>query len=382
MINLLNVGNKISTTERAILNSVQTFCRSELKPRIRIDYRDEIVDRTVFKKFGEMGIFGPTIKGYGCLGESNKLYGLMAKEIESIDSGYRSMYSVQSSLVMTPIYNYGNEKTKEKYLPKLASGDYIGSFGLTESTSGSDAANMRTNVIDDGDEYVVNGSKMWISSAPLADVFVIWAKNADGKTEGFVLDRSMNGITTPKIEGKLSLRASPTGMIHMDDVRVPKENKLNVTGMKGPFSCLNKARLGISFGVLGAAESCLQTTLDYSLNRYMFGTRLAEKQLCQAKLANMAIEWNLAMLGCIHVAEHVDAESYDPTMISLVKKNSCEKALQIARTCRDILGGNGIMEEYDVFRHMANLETVSTYEGTGDIHTLIIGNKLTGVSSF
>ncbi len=382
MANLLKVYGNLSTTQNMILNSLRSFCVDYLQPRVKNDYRNEVVDRNIFLKMGEMGIFGPTINGYGCLGESYKTYGLIAKEIESIDSGYRSMFSVQSSLVMNPINNYGNDIIKEKYLPDLASGKYIGCFGLTEPDSGSDASTMTSKAIKDGNNYILNGSKTWISNSPMADVFVIWAKNEDNKINGFVLDREMKGITTPKIEGKLSLRASPTGMINLDDVVVPKENKLNIEGMKGPFSCLNNARLGIAFGVLGSAEFCIKKALEYSLDRQLFGETLANKQITQVKLADLVTDWNMAMLGALHVADKVDENSYDPVMISLVKKNSCEKALNTARVCRDILGGNGISEEYDIMRHLTNLESVYTYEGTNDIHKLIIGNKLTGLKAF
>ena len=382
MANLLKVYGNLSTTQNMILNSLRSFCVDYLQPRVKNDYRNEVVDRNIFLKMGEMGIFGPTISGYGCLGESYKTYGLIAKEIESIDSGYRSMFSVQSSLVMNPINNYGNDIIKEKYLPNLASGKYIGCFGLTEPDSGSDASTMTSKAIKDGNNYILNGSKTWISNSPMADVFVIWAKNKDNKINGFVLDREMEGITTPKIEGKLSLRASPTGMINLDDVVVPKENKLNIEGMKGPFSCLNNARLGIAFGVLGSAEFCIKKALEYSLDRQLFGETLANKQITQVKLADLVTDWNMAMLGALHVADKVDENSYDPVMISLVKKNSCEKALNTARVCRDILGGNGISEEYDIMRHLTNLESVYTYEGTNDIHKLIIGNKLTGLKAF
>ena len=382
MANLLKVYGNLSTTQNMILNSLRSFCVDYLQPRVKNDYRNEVVDRNIFLKMGEMGIFGPTINGYGCLGESYKTYGLIAKEIESIDSGYRSMFSVQSSLVMNPINNYGNDIIKEKYLPDLASGKYIGCFGLTEPDSGSDASTMTSKAIKDGNNYILNGSKTWISNSPMADVFVIWAKNEDNKINGFVLDREMEGITTPKIEGKLSLRASPTGMINLDDVIVPKENKLNIEGMKGPFSCLNNARLGIAFGVLGSAEFCIKKALEYSLDRQLFGETLANKQITQVKLADLVTDWNMAMLGALHVADKVDENSYDPVMISLVKKNSCEKALNTARVCRDILGGNGISEEYDIMRHLTNLESVYTYEGTNDIHKLIIGNKLTGLKAF
>jgi glutaryl-CoA dehydrogenase len=381
MINILKVGKNLSETQRLILKSVKSFCQSELKPRVINDYKNEIVDRSIFKKLGEMGIFGPTIKGYGCLGESYKTYGLIAKEIEYIDSGYRSMFSVQSSLVMGPIYNYGNDKIKEKYLPKLNSGKYIGCFGLTEPDYGSDASAMTTNAISEGNNFILNGNKTWISNSPIADVFVVWAKH-DGKVKGFVLDRGMDGISTPKIEGKLSLRTSVTGMINLDDVKVPKENLLNVEGMRGPFSCLNNARLGISFGSLGAAKFCIEKAVDYSLNRKMFGQLLGEKQLLQMKVANMVSEYNLGLLGCLHVADLVDNNEYNPEMISLIKRNSCQKSLEIVRSCRDILGGNGISEEYEIFRHLCNLETVNTYEGTYDIHSLILGNKVTGLKAF
>tara|TARA_B100000925_G_scaffold109757_1_gene81003 strand:- start:214 stop:1362 length:1149 start_codon:yes stop_codon:yes gene_type:complete len=382
MTNLLKVYGKLSTTQNLLIHSVKAFCSDYLKPRVMNDYKNEIVDRDIFSRMGEMGIFGPTIKGYGCLGESYKTYGLIAKEIESIDSGYRSMFSVQSSLVMNPINNYGNNIIKEKYLPSLASGKYVGCFGLTEPDSGSDASTMKSKAIKDGNNYILNGNKTWISNSPIADVFVVWVKNEDNKINGFVLDRDMYGITTPKIEGKLSLRASPTGMINMDDVVVPKENKLNIEGMKGPFSCLNNARLGIAFGVLGSAESCIEKALEYSLDRQLFGESLANKQITQTKLADLVTDWNMGMLGCLHVADKVDEDDYDPVMISVVKKNSCEKALNTARVCRDILGGNGISEEYEIMRHLTNLESVYTYEGTNDIHKLIIGNKLTGLKAF
>ena len=381
MLNILNINKGLTITQKLIIDSVKSFCRTELKPRVKSDYKNEVVDRSIFQKFGEMGIFGPTVNGYGCLGETYKTYGLIAKEIEYIDSGYRSMYSVQSSLVMNPIFQYGSQKIKNKYLPKLASGEFIGCFGLTEPDHGSDPSQMKTKAVQDGDSYVLNGNKTWISNSPISDVMVIWAK-LDGTVRGFVLDRDMNGITTPKIEGKMSLRTSVTGMINLDDVRVPRENMLDVAGMRGPFSCLNNARLGISFGVLGASQYCIETALDYSLNRKLFGQLLAEKQLVQMKIADMATEWNLAFLSCLHVAELIDAGSYSPEMISLIKRNSCQKSLETARKCRDILGGNGISEEYQIFRHLSNLETVYTYEGTHDIHSLILGNYLTGYKSF
>ena len=381
MINILKINRNLTETQKLVIESVKSFCKSELKPRVIKDYKNEVVDKNIFKKFGEMGIFGPTIKGYGCLGESYKTYGLIAKEIESIDSGYRSMFSVQSSLVMGPIYNYGNDKVKEKYLPKLASGEYVGCFGLTEPDVGSDPSSMRTTAVEYNNHFVLNGNKTWISNSPIADVFVVWARHKN-TIKGFVLDRGMDGISTPKIEGKLSLRTSVTGMINMDDVKVSKENVLNVKGMSGPFSCLNNARLGISFGVLGAAEYCIEKSIEYSLNRRMFNQLLAEKQLLQMKVANMATEYNLALLSCLHVADKVDKNEYSPDMISLIKRNSCQKSLEIVRGCRDILGGNGISEEYEIFRHLCNLETVNTYEGTFDIHSLILGQSLTSKKAF
>ena len=382
MINLFKNYKKLTTTQGLIIDSVKAFCNSELKPRVTQDYKNEIVDRNIFNKMGEMGILGPTLNGYGCLNENYKTYGLIAKEIETIDSGYRSMFSVQSSLVMDPIYKYGNDEVKEKYLPNLAKGKFIGCFGLTEPDSGSDTTNLKTKCVDDGDCYILNGNKTWISNSPIADVFVVWARNENNVVNGFVLDREMNGISTPKIEGKLSLRASPTGMINLDEVKVPKNNKLNIHGMKGPFSCLNSARLGISFGVLGASEYCIQKAIDYSLDRYLFGESLAKKQLLQAKISNLVIDWNMALTGCYHVADMIDTGNYNPVVVSIVKKNSCEKALNSARVCRDILGGNGISEEYDIMRHLCNLESVYTYEGTNDIHTLIIGREILGEKSF
>lgn len=381
MINLLKIQQNLTTTQKLIIDSVKAFVNQELQYRVVNDYKKEIVDKSLFRKFGDMGILGPTIHGYNCLGESYLTYGLIAKEIESIDSGYRSMFSVQSSLVMNPINQYANDRIKDKYLPKLNSGELIGCFGLTEPDHGSDPSSMKTNAILDGDNYILNGNKTWISNSPIADVFIIWAK-LDGQVRGFIADRGMEGLSTPTIKGKLSLRTSVTGQIVLEDVKIPKQQILNVEGMKGPFSCLNSARLGISFGVLGAAESCLKTTIDYSLNRYLFNELLAEKQLVQMKLANMISEWNLAYLGCLQVANLVDNHESEPYMISLVKRNSCQKALEIARTCRDILGGNGISEEYNIFRHLCNLETVNTYEGTYDIHSLILGNAITNKKAF
>ena len=380
-MHLLRLHAKQTSTQRSIVESVKKFCKQELIPRVRNDYRIEVVDRSIVKNMGEMGILGPTINGFNCLGESYTTYGLIAKELEAVDSGYRSMYSVQSSLVMKPIARYGNNFTKERYLPGLASGDLIGCFGLTEPDAGSDPAAMKTTAVQDGNDFILSGTKTWISNAPIADVMIVWAKLND-RVHGFVLDREMEGITTPKIDGKLSLRTSVTGMIQMDEVKVPAGNMLNVTGMSGPFSCLNDARLGIAFGVMGAAETCINTAINYAQDRSLFGKPLSQKQLFQLKIADAVSEYNLGLLGCHHVAEYVDQGEKVPEMISLVKKNSCLKALNIARVCRDILGGNGISEEYDIFRHLCNLETVYTYEGTNDIHGLILGQHITDMKAY
>ena len=381
IMHLFQLYAKCSPTQRAIVKSVKAFCQKELVPRVRSDYKHEHTDKTLFQKMGNMGILGPTIKHHGCLGESYMTYGLIAKEIEAIDSGYRSMYSVQSSLVMNPIAQYGSSEVIKKYLENLRNGTYVGCFGLTEPNAGSDPSSMLTVAHETDTHYILNGTKTWISNAPIADVFVVWAK-MNNVVQGFVLDRDMKGISTPKIDGKLSLRTSITGTIYMDDVHVPKTHRLSILGMKGPFSCLNSARLGISFGVLGAAEACMQKTLLYATDRLVFGDPLSRKQLFQMKMANMASEYNLALLAAMHVAEYADKDQLHPEMVSLVKRNSCEKALSIVRTCRDILGGNGISEEYDVFRHLCNLETVSTYEGTHDVHSLILGAHICQQKAF
>lgn len=384
-MNILRLSSKISSTQHMILNSVKAFCQKDLQPFVREHFKQEKTDKNIFKKMGDLGIFGPTLSSYGCLGDSYLTYGLIAKEIESVDSGYRSMYSVQSSLVMNPISQFGTEEIQELYLPKLFSGKYIGCFGLTEPNAGSDPSSMTTTAEEDKHgNYILNGTKTWISNAPIADILIVWAK-MHGKVNGFVLDRSMDGIITPKIEGKLSLRTSITGSIYLENVNVPKTHRLQVEGLRGPFSCLNSARLGIAFGVLGAAEACIRIVLDYASQRTLFGEPLAKKQLFQMKVANMVTEYNLALLCCIHVADYIDTHNNGelvPEMISLVKRNSCEKALQIIRICRDILGGNGISEEYDVFRHLCNLETVYTYEGTHDIHSLILGAHICNEKAF
>ena len=381
-MNILRTSKLISSNQNLIVDSVKSFCKEQLIPNVRENYKNEYFNKNLYKEFGKIGVLGSTINGYGCLGESYKTYGLISKEIEKVDSGYRSMVSVQTSLVMFPIYKFGSELVKEKYLPDLAKGEIVGSFGLTEPNAGSDTSQLSTYAVEGDDHYILNGTKTWITNSPIADVFVIWAKTSNGKINGFVLDRSMNGIDTPKIDGKLSLRTSVTGMIFMDNVKVPKENRLNVEGYKGPFSCLNSARLGIAFGVLGASEFCIEKIIEYSKDRVLFNQKLGEKQLFQYKLAEMVSEYNLALLSCLYVSEIVNEDEMYPEAISLLKRNSCSKSLSIARECRDILGGNGITDEYDVFRHMCNLETVKTYEGTHDIHSLIIGNYVTNMKAF
>ena len=379
-INILVKRLNLTTTENIVLQSVKNFAKHHLSEYLTRPVTPDNIKR-VYQEFGDIGIFGPTITSQYTAGLTNKMYGLIAKEIEAIDSGFRSMLSGQSSLVMKPIHQYGGDRLFEKYVPDLSTGKTIGCFGLTEPDSGSDASAMKTNAKFDGDCYILNGSKTWITSSPLADVFIIWAKE-DGKVSGFVLDRSMEGISTPEIKNKMSLKSSITGMIHLTDVKVPKENKLDISGMRGPLSCLNNARFGISFGVLGAAEYCIQQTVDYGLNRNLFGSLLAEKQLFQSKLANMTTEYNLGLSAALTVADNMDDGVFIPEMISLIKRNNCSKSLSIAREARDMLGGNGITEEYNIFRHMVNLETVNTYEGTHDIHSLILGNYVTERKAF
>ena len=332
---------------------------------------------------GELGLLGATIHGYGCAGASYVAYGLIAREIEKVDSSYRSTLSVQSSLVMWPIYNYGTETQRQKYLPKLATGESVGAFGLTEPDHGSDPSSMVTNAkpVDGG--YLLNGAKMWITNSPIADVFVVWAKTEDGVIRGFLLEREMEGLSTPKISGKMSLRASITGEIVMDQVFVPEENLLpNVSGLKGPFGCLNKARYGIAWGTLGAAEFCWHAARQYTLDRIQFGRPLAANQLIQKKLADMQTEITLGLQGVLRMGRMMDQDNCPPEVISLMKRNNCGKALDIARLSRDMHGGNGISDEYHVIRHVMNLETVNTYEGTHDIHALILGRAQTGLQAF
>ncbi len=377
------LDSQLSEEQRMVRDSAQQYAQSALAPRVKEAYRQESTDPNIFREMGEMGLLGATIDGYGCPGVDYVCYGAIAREIERVDSGYRSMMSVQSSLVMYPIYTYGTEEQREKYLPKLATGEWIGCFGLTEPDYGSDPGGMvtRAKAVDGG--YRLTGAKMWISNSPLADVFIIWAKTEDDVIRGFILEKGMEGLSAPKIEGKLALRASITGEIVMDNVFVPEENHLpNVEGLKGPFGCLNNARYGIAWGVMGAAEECWHTARQYTLDRSQFGVPLASKQLIQLKLADMQTEIGLALQGCLQAGKMLSAGEISPDLISLIKRNSCGKALDIARSARDMLGGNGISDDYPIMRHMVNLEVVNTYEGTHDVHALILGRSQTGLSAF
>ena len=377
------LDSQLSEEQRMVRDSAKQYAQGSLAPRVKQAFRDESTDPNIFREMGEMGLLGATIDGYGCPGVDYVCYGLIAREIERVDSGYRSMMSVQSSLVMYPIYAYGTEEQREKYLPKLATGEWIGCFGLTEPDHGSDPGGMvtRAKAVEGG--YRLTGSKMWISNSPLADVFIVWAKTDDGVIRGFILEKGMQGLSAPKIEGKLALRASITGEIVMDNVFVPAENHLpNVEGLKGPFGCLNNARYGIAWGVMGAAEECWQTARQYTLDRTQFGVPLASKQMIQLKLADMQTEVSLALQGCLQAGRMLSAGEISPDLISLIKRNSCGKALDIARSARDMLGGNGISDDYPIMRHMVNLEVVNTYEGTHDVHALILGRSQTGLSAF
>jgi glutaryl-CoA dehydrogenase len=380
------LDEQLTDDERMIRDAARAFAQERLLPRIIEAYREEKSDPGIFREMGEQGLLGVTLpEDYGCAGASYVAYGLVAREVERVDSGYRSMMSVQSSLVMYPIYAYGDETQRRKYLPKLASGEFIGCFGLTEPDAGSDPAGMKTRAdkIDGG--YRLTGSKMWISNAPIADVFVVWAKSPahDNQIRGFVLDKGMKGLSAPKIGGKLSLRASITGEIVMDGVEVGEDALLpNVSGLKGPFGCLNRARYGISWGALGAAEDCWHRARQYTLDRRQFDRPLAATQLVQKKLADMMTEITLGLHASLRVGRLFDEGRMAPEMISLVKRNNCGKALEIARIARDMHGGNGIQEEYHVMRHAQNLETVNTYEGTHDVHALILGRAQTGLQAF
>jgi glutaryl-CoA dehydrogenase len=380
------LSEQLSEEERMIADSARAYARENLLPRVTDMFINESDAPEIFTEMGAQGLLGVTIKPeYGGAGASYVSYGLVASEVEAVDSGYRSMMSVQSSLVMHPINTFGSEEQKQKYLPKLASGEYIGCFGLTEPDAGSDPAGMRTNAKKADGGFILNGSKTWISNAPIADVFVIWAKSAehDDKIKGFILEKGMKGLSAPKIENKLSLRASITGMIMMEDVFVPEENILpEVEGLKGPFSCLNRARYGISWGAMGAAEFCFEAARDYGLERHQFNKPLAANQLYQKKLADMQTEIALGYQASLRVGRLMDEGRFAPEMVSIVKRNNVGKALDVARQARDMHGGNGIAGEYHVMRHAINLETVNTYEGTHDVHALILGRAITGIAAF
>ena len=380
---VLLLENSLSEEERMIRDQAASFCQTELMPGILEANRHEVFDRNLLTKMGEMGFLGPTIDGYGCAGVGYVSYGLIAREVERIDSGYRSAMSVQSSLVMYPIYAYGSDEQKDKYLPKLATAEWIGCFGLTEPNSGSDPSSMQTRAktVDGG--YVLNGTKMWITNSPIADVFVVWGKDDEGTVRGFILEKAMKGLSAPKIEGKFSLRASVTGEVVMEDVFVPTENMLpNVKGMKGPLGCLSNARYGIAWGALGAAEFCWHAARQYTLDRKQFGKPLAANQLIQKKLADMQTEITLGLHSCLQAGRLLDQKMLSPDAISLLKRNNCGKALDIARNARDMHGGNGIADEFHVIRHAMNLEAVNTYEGTHDVHALILGRLQTGINAF
>ncbi|MFV0292975.1 MAG: acyl-CoA dehydrogenase [Paracoccus sp. (in: a-proteobacteria)] len=380
------LNDQLSEEEQMLRDAACAYAQDKLQPRVIDAFRDEVTDPAIFREMGEMGLLGVTIpEEYGGIGASYVAYGLIAREIERVDSGYRSMMSVQSSLVMYPIYAYGSEEQRRKYLPRLASGEWIGCFGLTEPDAGSDPAGMKTHAKRMAGGYVLNGTKMWISNSPIADVFVIWARSEahGGKIRGFVLEKGMAGLSAPKVGGKLSLRASVTGEIVMDHVEVSEEALLpGVEGLKGPFGCLNRARYGISWGALGAAEFCLHAVRQYGLDRQQFGKPLAQTQLHQLTLANMLTDISLGLQGSLRVGRLLDDAQAAPEMISIIKRNNCGKALEIARLARDMHGGNGISEEFQIMRHMVNLETVNTYEGTHDIHALILGRAITGLQAF
>ncbi|OIM99134.1 acyl-CoA dehydrogenase [Idiomarina sp. MD25a] len=379
----LNLRHQLTEEELLIQKTAHQYAQAKLMPRVQSAFREERFDREIMQELGQLGLLGATIpEAYGGAGVNHVSYGLIAREIERVDSGYRSAMSVQSSLVMHPIHAFGSEKQRQKYLPKLATGEWVGSFGLTEPDAGSDPASMRTKAIKTEAGYRITGSKMWITNSPIADVFVVWAK-FDGDIVGFILERGMQGLSTPEIEGKFSLRASITGEIVMDNVEVSEEQRLpNVSGLKGPFSCLNKARYGIAWGAMGAAEFCWHAARQYTLDREQFGRPLAANQLIQKKLADMQTEISLGLLAALQAGRQLDLDALNPTAISLIKRNNCGKALDIARQSRDMHGGNGISDEYHVIRHVMNLESVNTYEGTHDVHALILGRGQTGISAF
>jgi len=380
---ILLLDDQLTDEELSIQKSARDYCQKELMPGILDANRNEIFNKSIYKEMGQLGFLGAPIDGYGCAGTNYVSYGLIAREIERVDSSYRSAFSVQTSLAMHAIHKFGSEEQKEFYLPEMANGDLIGCFGLTEPDAGSDPGSMKTNAkkVDGG--YNLNGSKTWITNSPIADVLIIWAKDEQGILRGFIVDRGVDGLNTPKLEGKFSLRASITGQIFLDNVFVPDEKVLpDVQSFKGPFSCLNMARYGIAWGAMGAAEFCWNASLEYTLDRVQFGKPLASKQLVQMKLANMQTDIALGLQGALRVGRLIDDNKMKPEMISLVKRNNCQKGLDIAREARDIHGGNGISDEYHVIRHCMNLEAVNTYEGTHDVHSLILGQKQTDIASF
>ena len=380
---ILLLDGQLTDEELSIQKSARDYCQKELMPGILDANRNEIFNKSIYKEMGQLGFLGAPIEGYGCAGTSYVSYGLIAREIERVDSSYRSAFSVQTSLAMHAIHKFGSEEQKEFYLPKMAKGELIGCFGITEPDAGSDPGSMKTNAkkVDGG--YNLNGSKTWITNSPIADVLIIWAKDEQGILRGFIVDRGVDGLNTPKLEGKFSLRASITGQIFLDNVFVSDEKVLpDVQSFKGPFSCLNMARYGIAWGAMGAAEFCWNASLEYTLDRVQFGKPLASKQLVQMKLANMQTDIALGLQGALRVGRLIDDNKMKPEMISLVKRNNCQKGLDIAREARDIHGGNGISDEYHVIRHCMNLEAVNTYEGTHDVHSLILGQKQTDIASF
>ena len=379
----LLLADELTEEERMVRDAAHQYCQDKLASRVKSAFREERFDREIMNEMGALGFLGSTIEGYGCAGVNHVCYGLVAREVERVDSGYRSAMSVQSSLVMHPINAYGDENQRSKYLPKLATGEWVGCFGLTEPDHGSDPGGMRTRAKSVDGGYLLTGNKMWISNSPIADVAVVWGKTDDDVIRGFILERGMKGFSTPKIEGKMSLRASVTGEIVMDEVFVPEENMLpNVRGLKGPFGCLNKARFGIAWGTMGAAEACWHAARQYAMDRKQFGRPLAGNQLIQKKLADMQTEITLGLHACLRLGRLLDEGRGAPEAISLMKRNNCGKALDIARLSRDMHGGNGISDEYGVIRHLVNLETVNTYEGTHDIHALILGRAQTGLQAF
>ena len=375
--------DQLDEDERMVLQTAHDYCQEKLMPRVLEANRHEHFDRDIMNEMGELGLLGSTIDGYGCAGMNYVSYGLVAREVERVDSGYRSAMSVQSSLVMYPIHAFGSEAQREKYLPKLATGEWVGCFGLTEPDHGSDPGGMSTRATRTENGWRLNGTKSWITNSPIADVFVVWAKDDEGVIRGFILEKGMPGLSAPKIEGKFSLRASITGQIAMQDVEVSDDQLLpGVTGLKGPFSCLNRARFGIAWGSMGAAEACWHAARDYTLERKQFGRPLAANQLIQKKLADMQTEIALGLQAALRVGRMIDAGQLVPETISLIKRNNCGKALDIARVARDMHGGNGISDEYHVIRHVMNLEAVNTYEGTHDVHALILGRAQTGLQAF